>query len=113
MSLKRQILIQTEKKINKTVNGVQSTSSHLEHQAQNNGFSILRGLFAFDATREPELLYIEADEEAIIMQNGIHFINSSLFCPEADGKTGAAPDNDFRELVESVMNNPISSKSGD
>jgi len=85
---------QTEKKINKTVNG----------------FSILRGPFAFDAAGEPELLQVQADEEAIIMQNGLHFINSGLL--SADGKNGAAADNDFRELVESVMN-PISSKSGD
>jgi hypothetical protein len=102
---------QTEKKINKTVDGVQSTSALIECQAQNNGFSILRGPFVFDATHEPEFLQIQADEEAIIMQNGIHFINSGLFCP--DGKSGADMDNDFRNLVESVMNNPISSRSGD
>jgi len=100
---------QTEKKINKTDNGVQPTRAIIERQAQNNGFSILRGPFAFDATCEPELLQ-KADEEAIIMQNGVHFINSGLFSP--DEKTGAALDNDFRELVESVMD-PISSKSGD
>ena len=94
---------QTEKKINKTVNGVQSTSALVEHHAQNNGFSILRGPFVFDATHEPELLQVEADEEAIIMQNGLHFINNCLFSP--DGKTGAALDNDFRELVDSVMKN--------
>ena len=74
-----------------------------------NGFSILRSPFVFDAAHEPELLQ-EANEEAIIMQNGVHFINSGLFSP--DEKTGAALDNNFRELVDSVMD-PISSKSGD
>ena len=98
---------QTERKIIKTINGVQQTKS--QHQAQNHGFSILRGPFVFDAAHEPELLQ-KADEEAIVTQNGLHFINSGLFSP--DGKTGAALDNDFRDLVESVMN-PISSKSGD
>jgi len=104
MSLRMKTPKQTEKKINKTVNGAQS-------HARNNGFFILRGPFVFDAAHEPELLQVEADEEAIIMRNGIHFINSGLLSP--DGKSGTVADNDFRELVDSVMNNPTSSKSGD
>ena len=68
-----------------------------------NGFSILNSPFVFDANHEPEFLPVVTDSASIIKQDGIHFINSDLLCP--DEKTEKELDSKFRNLVESVLSN--------
>ena len=70
---------------------------------KNNGFSILSGPFIFDANHEPELLPVETGSASIIKQDGIHFVNGDLLCP--DKKIEVELDNGFKDLVESVINN--------
>ena len=67
----------------------------------NNGFSILSGPFVFDANHEPELLSVVTGNASIVKHDGIHFINSELLSP--DGETGVELDNNFMNLIESVM----------
>ena len=62
--------------------------------------SILGQLFAFSPAN-PELLQV-AGNEVIYQRDGIHYISSEAFT--GDGNTEREINNDFAQLVESVVN---------
>ena len=77
-------------------------------------FSILPGPFIFDADHEPEFLPVVNDdgsvnqnpgamnsEKAVLVHDGLHFVNSNLFTP--DKKTREEMNGDFKNLVNSVI----------
>jgi hypothetical protein len=64
------------------------------------GNSMFRQLFAFSPAN-PELLQ-DAENEVIYEHNGIHYINDDAF--NSDKNTENKMNNDFAELVESVIN---------
>jgi hypothetical protein len=76
------------------------------------------GPFSVDSGLVNEFLPIVNGEETILEQDGIHFINSGLF-DDSRHVTEDNLDDDFKDLVESVMGkqkgllNLISSKYGD